>query len=277
MIQTGRGFFRLVSPLIIFGVMISLAISVLNYHWVSWGMMYKEGILDAAQHDTFTRARNIVYAHPDSKRFWYVGLFPNDHFEGEALKNIEITFPAKSEIPEKRMKIDEASWDHHTGHWHLKGIQEILLANQPIPQVLPKVDDCVMEDWVETPSQLISTGLPANSLGVPQLQDSLSSKVEGHWIDRQPYLTQIQSRLAKPWMCLVAILLAAPLGVVFSRRGAFGGIVAALVLCLSLFFFDEVFVTMGASGHLHPIFAAWGVNLIFTFLAQVLIQRRLSG
>ena len=277
MIQTGRGFFRIVAPAIIVGVATSLVISVLNFHWTTWGTNYKDGMLDAAKHDTFTRAKNVIHAHPETGRLWFVGLFPSGHFEGDPLRNVEITTLSESVALQKRLFADSASWDKDTGHWTLQQVREIQLATERIPNVSPIKEQVIIKDWIETPSELISKSLPPNSLGIAEINDWLHNHPSSPWIDRQPYLTQFHSHIAKPWTSLVAILLAAPLGIVFSRRGAFGGIITALTLCLLLFFSNEFFVVIGENGFMHPVMAAWGPNIIFTILAAFLIHRRLNG
>lgn len=277
MIQTGRGLVRVVAPLFIMGAFISLFIGILNFHWAPWGEAYKEGIKDMAKHDSLTRARNVIAYNSTSQRLWYVGLFPQNYYEGEALKNVEITFPSEAGVPEKRLRIDEASWDKETGDWTFYGISELTLAGKEIPEFLPKRDKETHSGWTETPSQLVSLGLKADGLGVPELQDWLNSVEKKSWADKQPFMTHWHSRMAKPWGCLVAVLLAAPLGVVFSRRGAFSGVIIAILLCLLLFFSSEIFLAMGEGGYLNPWLAAWAANLIFTTVALILLLRRMQN
>ncbi len=277
MIQTGRGLVRVVLPLISLGIYISIFLSILNFHWAPWGEAYKDGLKDVAKHDSLTRARDVVANHKASGRLWYIGLFPRDYYEGAALRNLEITFPSESGIPQKRLRIDEATWDKETGDWVFSGISELNITDQPIPQFLPKVGEQIIKGWAETPSQLVSPSLEPSSLGLPELEDWLRNHNDETWIDHQPVKTQWHNRIAKPWSCLVAVLLAAPLGVVFSRRGAFSGIVVAIILCVLLFFSNEIFLAMGNGGYLIPWVAAWSANIIFAFIAFILLFRRVQN
>ena len=277
MIQTGRGLLRVVAPLIGFGVFLSVAVSILNFHWAAWGDSYKNGLKDAAKHGAITRARNTVSCHGESGRLWFVGLFPQDYYEGEPLKNVEITIPGEGEVPHQRIRAAEASWNKNTKVWTLSNVDIIQIEGEHVPRFLPTKEQMIISDWSETPAQLISPELSADSLGLPGLQDWLESQKGKKWLDQMPYLTQWHSRLSKPWSCLVAVLLAAPLGVVFSRRGAFGGVVTALVLCLLLFFSNEIFLAMGEGGYMRPWLAAWAGNIIFSFVAFVLLYRRIQN
>jgi lipopolysaccharide export system permease protein len=73
------------------------------------------------------------------------------------------------------------------------------------------------------------------------------------------------------------VLLATPLGVHFSRRGAGGGVLLAVILSGLMLLLTSISVALGASGTLHPAHAAWLPNVIFTLLALYLFHRRISG
>ena len=44
-----------------------------------------------------------------------------------------------------------------------------------------------------------------------------------------------------------------------------------------MMFSSTVFLSLGESGYLSPLWAAWGTNILATAMALVLIQRRLVG
>lgn len=276
MIQTGRGLLRVTRPLLVLGVLLSLLLSALNYHWAAWGENYKDGVKDFAKHSALTRARDVV-ASTSSGRIWYVGLFPHNYYEGEALRHVEISFSTPSGIPEKRLRAHSASWDFATGYWTLRGVSELQIKGKQVPVFQPLQESVIYKDWEETPSQLITPGLEATSLGIPELTDWLNRHNQKDWSDRLPYITQWHARWAKPWACLVAVLLAVPLGVVFSRKGVFSGVIVAIVLCILLFFGSEILLAMGEGGYLSPWWSAWSANLFFAFIAVLMLIRRIQN
>ena len=97
------------------------------------------------------------------------------------------------------------------------------------------------------------------------------------WAPRRAYLTQWHYRWAQPWICLVVVLLSAPLGIAFTRRGTAGGVAIAAFLIGAMLLCSEAFLTLGDAGQITPLLAAWGTNLIFTIIALVLLWRRLQG
>ncbi len=273
MIQTGRGFFRIVAPIAGVAVFTSLTLGILNYHWAPSGQAQRAGLKDLAKYDSLTRARNVLYYHQETDRLWYVGLFPKDYFQGAPLQHVEIT-TKKDEALVSRLRAESASWDHQSGTWTLTNVSELDLQHPIAPRYKPQQKSLTLTDWPETPSQLISPGLEPTTLGIPELQDWIATNSDVDWIDQQPYETQFHARISKPWMGLITSLLAAPLGVIYSRKGAVGGIIFALVLCLLLFFFTEMFIAFGNGGYMPPFLAAWSAELIFGGLACILMYRR---
>ena len=120
-------------------------------------------------------------------------------------------------------------------------------------------------------------GLPAAQLGIPDLNDWLEANPPGTWASRGGHLTQWHYRWAQPVNCLIVVLLATPLGIVFSRRGTSGGVAMAVFLSAGMLFLSNVCLSFGDSGHLRPVLAAWLPNLVFGGLAIYLFQRRLAG
>ena len=57
--------------------------------------------------------------------------------------------------------------------------------------------------------------------------------------------------------CFV-VFIAAPLGIVYSRRGILGSVAAAIALFFSLVFFSSLFVALGKGNRVSPMLATWG-------------------
>ena len=135
----------------------------------------------------------------------------------------------------------------------------------------------VFKGWTETPSQLIQKGLDARYQGIPEIHDWLHTNPDRGTFLARAFETQFHYRWAQPWLCLVTVLLAAPLGISFSRRGRGGTVAVAIILSALMLFTSEVFLALGDSGQIPAIPAAWATNGIFLVVSLFLIQRRLSG
>jgi lipopolysaccharide export LptBFGC system permease protein LptF len=62
------------------------------------------------------------------------------------------------------------------------------------------------------------------------------------------------------------VLVAAPCGIVYSRRGVLGGVALAIALFFLLVFTTNLFLALGKGGRVPPVVAAWGPMAAF-FLA----------
>ena len=274
MIQTGRGVARLILPLGVFGVFVSVACLLFNYHWAPWADGYRRAMVEELGRGTASQATNVVFHHAESGRFWHVQHFPYDHSRGAPLGMVRVT-EKEDNVPVAILRAREARWDPATGRWAFSGCVRTDLAARPVP--LHEKSATLSRDWPETPWQILKPGLSPQNLGIPGLNSWLKGQEGRDWVDRSPHLTQWHSRWAQPWICLVIVLLAAPLGIVFSRRGATGGVLLSLFLAVGMFFLSSIFLAVGESGNLSPALAAWATNLLFLAIALVLLYRRASG
>ncbi|MDG2398996.1 MAG: LptF/LptG family permease [Akkermansiaceae bacterium] len=284
-IQTGRGVARLIAPLITMGFMVGLVCLGFNYRWAPAAAAYHDALLEEAKMGSLSRARNVVYFTEDNRRLWFIGGFPYDYHQGEPLKNIIVRSFSEKGSPEWRLRAERAEWDRHSNNWTFHGVSKWDLTNRLNTKESPidpkrdveLPDPYVVEVWSETPWQLIKPGLKAEELGIPGLYSWLVQNRESEWGNKRQFLTQWHYRWAQPGICLAIVLLAAPLGIVFSRRGAAGGIALAIFICSGMMFSSTVFLSLGESGYMPPLWAAWGTNILATAMALVLIQRRLVG
>lgn len=283
MIQTGRGVVRLIFPLAIVGGVASLFCLGFNYQWAPWADGYKEALIEQAREGSTSQARNVVYFHKPDRRIWFVGSFPYHFNKGEPLKNVIIHSFDENGNAQTRLMAEEARWDKNTRGWNFDNV-EILHLDRTIGPGGPLMPEYEIpegtvsySDWNELPWKIIKPSLPAENLGIPDLYSWLRLNQNEEWVNKRRFLTQWHYRWAQPGICLALVLLAAPLGIVFSRRGAAGGVALAIFLSAGMMFASTVFLSLGEAGHLPPIWAAWGTNILAISLALILIQRRLVG
>lgn len=275
MIQTGRGVARIITPLAVIGLLASLICLGFNYHWAPWASGYKQTIKQEAD--------NVVFYEEEARRLWLIGRFPYDYNKGAPLQGLIIRSLDETGKPKSILRAESASWEPSTGDWIFKnsGIwhldQRLVFDGEIMPSYEKTPAIYRKEGWSETPWKLIQPGLQAEHLGIPGLYSWLVINREEVWANRRRFLTQWHYRWAQPGICLAIILLAAPLGIVFTRRGAAGGIAMSIFLCAGMMFSSAVFLSLGESGYLPPVWAAWGTNITAAALALFLIQRRLVG
>ncbi|MCX7869948.1 MAG: LptF/LptG family permease, partial [Terrimicrobiaceae bacterium] len=115
-----------------------------------------------------------------------------------------------------------------------------------------------IEGWRETPWRIASSVMNPDYLSVPELKDYLAYNHDFPEARLAPYRTQLQYRYALPWVALLVVFLAAPMGIVYTRRGILGGVAAAIGLFFALVFISSLFIAFGKGGRIPPVVAAWG-------------------
>ena len=278
MVQSGRGIFRITLPLAIAGGFFTLLSLGLNFQWAPSAEGRQDDILAEAGGKPAAEASQVLYRNPATHRLWMIGAFPADYQKGEPLRDVEVTTTDDQQRIVSRVSAEHAHWERSSRRWIF---ENPLLASHHggQPPVFEKPEGpLVIEDWPETPWQLIKPGLSPEFLGIPDLNTWLHAyRREPSSADPEPYLTQWHYRWSLPFACLVTVLLAAPLAIHFSRRGPGGGIFLAVVLSATLLLISSIVLAMGEAGMLQPALAAWLPNLLFTLLAIYLYHRRISG
>lgn len=276
MVQTGRGVPRLITPLLIFGLLCALVCGVFNFHWAPEAEGAKKIILAKLAGRKASSAQNVARFVPETKRFWAVHSFPADLSKDSTLEQVSVGVMRDDGTIDYRVRAKTAEWNADSGRWTFH--EAIVIENRPpAPPSIAVQKRPLVKKWKETPWQLVQPGLQAPNLGIPGLNTWLDANESMEWVDRRPFITQWHYRWAQPFICFVTVLLAAPLGIVFSRRGAAGGVAIAVALCLGMLLSTNVFLALGEAGYIPPIFAAWGTNLLFLGIALFLLQRRISG
>jgi LPS export ABC transporter permease LptG len=277
MIQTGRGLLRVTTPLIAAGVFCSLLCLGLNYHWAPISEGRKDEILEASQGKAVTEATYVLYRNANERRLWMVGAFPQDYERGKPLLNVEVTTTREDGTLETRLAAKMAIWNRENLTWTFE--EPVVGKFTPgEPPEFTTSDRPLVYSWNETPWQLIKPGLPAEYLGIPDLNGWLvANRGNELTVNPAPYLTQWHYRWALPFTCLVTVLLAAPLAIHFSRRGAGGGVFLAVVLSALMLLVTSISLVLGEASIVRPALAAWLPNILFTLLGLYLFHRRIAG
>ena len=91
--------------------------------------------------------------------------------------------------------------------------------------------------------------------------------------ERRRLLTDLHSRLAAPFTCLVVVLVSIPFGAASGRRNLFVGVASAIFLVLAYFVLMKVGTGLGTAGILPPWVAAWLPNISFSAVGLFMMLR----
>lgn len=278
MIQSGRGILRICMPLVFAGFCCTLLAAGLNFHWAPVAEGTQDEILAKASGREVVDASKVLFRSPETQRLWMISAFPPNYELGKPLLGVEITSTSSDRKLTTRLTAHEADWDREHRRWMFFGATEQIFQEGNPPRFETYDTPLVKENWPETPWQLIKPGLSAKHLGIPDLNSWLHSNQHYQvFADPSPYLTQWHYRWAFPFTCLVTVMLAAPLSIHFSRRGAGGGVFMAVVLSALMLLTSGIVLAFGESGIIPPAAAAWLPNAFFLVLGAYLFRRRITG
>ena len=170
------------------------------------------------------------------------------------------------------------------GVWTFFNAQEFVRTNEHswfVPQPATKV--LARPEFMETPRQIevemkISAyegvGKHKADISIADILSHLSFKPgDSSHGDSGWLLTELSSRLAAPWTCLVVVLIAIPFGAASGKRSLFTGVAGSIFICFAYFLIQKISYAFGVGGHLPGWLAAWLPNLVFGFVGLWLMAR----
>ena len=120
------------------------------------------------------------------------------------------------------------------------------------------------------PPDYFGAGTPiAELMTVPELRQHIQ-ELENTGMNVNDLRVELQRKMAFPFVTVVMSLIAVPFGITTGRRGALYGIGLGIVIALSYWIMQSVFIAIGGAGLLPPVLAGWSANVIVAGLAAYL-------
>ncbi len=277
MLTAGRSVLRVLAPLIIVGLLAAGGCFALNYQWAPHAEAVKERALELIVRGKKAGKVQPIEAHVFvdrvNNRVWYV----REMVPGQPkLSHVQVVQKDEAGNIIKKWYARAANYDARTGAWTLVGGMAVEFnTDGDITQrdVFPNKSR-VVRTWTETPWRISSSRMEAQNLSVPELQEYLKYNADFPAAQLAPYRTNLADRWAFPWSCLVVVFIAAPLGIVFSRRGVLAGVASSIFIFFGMILLRYLFLALGKGGHLDPIVAAWLPNAFFMAVGLLLLYFR---
>lgn len=288
MIGAGRSVPRILLPIFAAGLFASVLALAFNYQWAPEADRKKSEMLklagDLAEGRKFkskkTNAKRVTYINRQAQRLWFLQEVPIDLSDKNRIEGVEI-----HEFEERRLHrslyAEEALWEGGAQpKWlFLERVKIIHHDRDPEQTKTEHHEQWEETGWTETPWQLLSESakLPAEFLSVPQLASYLKTNHDAAPARLAGYRTWWHDRLARPLRCFIVVLFAAPLGIVFSRRGLMGSVAGTILLYFTMYFLTTFVIRMGESSLLAPAAAAWTINVAFGAVGLLLLWQRATN
>lgn len=277
MLGTGKSMLQMLRPVYLVGLIMAFLSMAANFRLAPVSAGDVEQLLEDGK-SSEVLIRGLMYRNQEDRRTWFVGTVPRD-LKDDKMRRTEIR-----QEDEKGNLVKawwgNAYWWPDSRIWSLYlGVEASykdgkMVSMQPFDYDGSGHNRKDLEGFRETPWVLMSGALTPDFLGVPELLSYIHAN-SGHGRDKlAPYWTHLYYRFALPWQCLVVVLFAAPLAVVFSRRGLVGGMTSAVVFFFVMLFFDNLFLNLGKSRHLPPLVAVWMPHLLLGLVGVGLFWMR---
>jgi lipopolysaccharide export LptBFGC system permease protein LptF len=212
-----------------------------------------------------------LYRNREDLRTWFMRKV---YADSQRLIDVQIVQQDAEGNIIKQWYAREARYSEVTKSWNLQRARYVEIGPDGRISKSELQDEIEIEGWRETPWRIASSVMNPDYLSVPELEDYLSYNRDFPEVRLAPYRTQLHYRWALPWVCLLVVFIAAPLGIVYSRRGILGGVALAIGLFFSLVFFSSLFVALGKGNRIAPWLATWGPMVAYFFIGLALLWFR---
>lgn len=180
--------------------------------------------------------------------------------DGLEIDGITLFMRNEHAVLSERLVADKAIYDD--AGWHLIDVRRFDI-DAPGFGGLPVIAARMDWDTKLTPGHFANLAADPNSVSFSDLLRFVANpQVGAHPTDY--YETWLQRKIAVPLTVLIMILLAAPVAQGFQRHGGMAaGLVAGVGLGFLYFIADGLLLTLGETGVVAPVIAAWGTPGLF--------------
>ncbi|TDU70978.1 LPS export ABC transporter permease LptG [Prosthecobacter fusiformis] len=280
MLSAGRSVIQILQPIFVVVITVAMMSLAANYHWAPRAEGNREAVmraLGAKQKDSIM-ASSVLYNDPITHRIWYVSTLPFS-LRGERLRGVQVREMDKHGKLSHVIHADSAMW-WPSGLWRFYDGKEVDYSDGKPTSVRPFSKDAEgrlsldVQDFEETPWGMVSYALQPDYMGVPEIVSYLKAHPKDPKERLAPFYTHYYQRFALPWQSFALALVAAPLGIAYSRRGAVGGIAGSIFIFFGILFLNNLCLNLGKGGHVPPWLSPWIPHLIFGVLGVLLLHYR---
>lgn len=274
MLTAGISIPRVIAPLACIGLATTVASTALNYALAPHAEAARKTILEGQSRRQQMGITGQIFRNRTDDRTWFIQQFyPGANVfntvqvvQQDANDNILANYFATTAIyhpAEKAWQLQRGRVVHYDRAGNIERTEDFL--------------DRTVTEWSETPFRLSSANLRAEYLSLPELRDYLRFNADFPGTLLAPYATHFYHRLALPWACTVIVLIAAPLGIGYLRRGVLSSVATAIILVFSMNFLTHLFLALGEGARIPAFAAAWTPNILFAVIGGFLLYYRATN
>ncbi len=261
----GISFYRLICPIILLGVVLSVVALMLGELVPVTNRMRAEALGQRVAHFGSMRS-NFVFQTENGPVLSVRRLDPHtQEMTGIVFERWgNDTLPALHQTAEQAHWAPEQGWRLQRGHLRLIDLQGEEQTFSYSSSQLPLLS--------ETPEDLLAEPKEPDQMRFEEMSRFIAT-IERSGGDSNSMRFERAQRISLPLAVMVIILFGAPLATSSRRGGAAYGIGISLAVTLIYLLLFRVGKAMGSSGTLDPLLAAWMPNVLFLLAGLVLLWR----
>jgi len=210
-----------------------------------------------------------------NNQIWYrgqEGIYNFSMFDPETgtLRGIRISYLDRDMNLTMRIDAREAQWKE--GKWTFHDLLITTFPKDEFPYLTFRESSII--DLPETPADFMIVQKDADEMGYWDLRQFIH-KVQSEGYDATRYLADMQGKIAFPFVCVILSVLGLSFSLLRQERrgGVAQSIGAGIVIGFSYWIVFAFALSLGRSGTIPPLLAAWTANILFGIAALVLLLR----
>jgi lipopolysaccharide export system permease protein len=274
----GISLWRICLPYFITGIIVSGALFALNELVIPRSLDFANRLLAHNEGSARATARvSLDFYNQSKRRMW---LIDNYYPASRAMTGLKVEW-SLPDGSKRRIYADHAV--RTNGVWTFLNAQEFMTETNSMYVPVLKTNVLAMPEFDETPEAIHNEMVIANYLKQFEVQPldipikDMQTFLDGHPNlsrgDRGRLRTELHERLARPFTCLVVVMIAIPFGAAPGRRNLFFGVAGSIFICFAFFVVSHLCEAFGANGSWPAWLAAWLPNILFGALGLILAMR----
>ena len=273
MLGAGRSVVRILIPLMLVGMILSGVNAYFNYESAPQATGMKKTMVGDIR-DGKKRERAIIghlFKNREEYRVWYASRL---NLDTGTMQDLQIIQQDSNGHIREQWYASSASYDPITATWNLKKARHVMMEPNGDIVKTEMLDMMPIEGFSETPWRVASSRMKADHLSVTELRDYLNYNSDFPETRLAAFRTHLYYRWALPTVCFLVVFVAAPCGIVYSRRGVLGGVALAITMFFALVVTSSLFIALGKGSRVSPFVAAWGPMIGFFAVGLYLLWMR---
>lgn len=255
--SAGIPVYRVVMPLLAYSIMISGLLFVFGEKVMPRSNQEKQDIqeeyMEGGKKTYQTRVSNVFWRDQAGRRV-FIGSFDARQNLG---RKISIQTLSGTQIVSR---IDAKTMRWEDGTWTLENGYERVFSSEN--EEAKPFDRRVDKDLDFTPSDLLRLDVLPENMSYSELQHFIR-EIKRNGGDPKRWLTDLHFKVSIPFACFIMVLFGTPLASRKRKSGIIFGAIVSLIVCLIYYGFTKFIQTLGQTGTLDPLVAAWSTNAAF--------------